>query len=66
MGTNPLKRNNDLDADKDWFLSKRIFQTDEGWYADTRDGNIGPFPNSQLAIIELKFYIKYLKHRKVF
>jgi len=66
QGTEPLVGDNELQGDKDWFFSKHISQTDDGWYVNTRDGNIGPFSDCQSAIIELKCYIKYLKHRKVF
>ncbi len=58
-------RDNDLDGDKVWFRSKRIFHTDDGWYVGTRKGDLGPLPYRRLAVIKLKRYIKELKQRKV-
>lgn len=39
----------------------RIFQTDDGWYVDTREGNVGPLPHRRLAVVKLNRYIKDLK-----
>ena len=57
-------RHDDSDGDKVWFQSKRIFHTDDGWYVSTRAGELGPFPGRQLAVIELKRYIKVLKQHE--
>ena len=37
--------------------SKRIFHSDDGWYVDTRDRELGPFPFRRTAVIELKRYL---------
>ncbi len=60
-----LTRQDDPDRDKVWFRSVRIFHTDDGWYVDTREGNLGPFPGKQLAAIELKHYVRELKREMV-
>ena len=39
----------------------RIFHTDEGWYVDMREGNVGPLPHRRLAVVKLKRYIKDLE-----
>ncbi len=63
MNVSNLKtmRHDDPDDDKVWFRSVRIFHTDDGWYVGTREGDIGPFPDKQLAVIALKRYIRELK-----
>ena len=43
-----------------WLRSKRIFHSDDGWYVDTRDSKLGPFPFRRTAVIELKRYLGYL------
>ena len=58
-------RHSDPDDDKVWFRSKRIVHTDNGWYVGTRESNLGPFPDRQLAVIELKRYVRELKRQKV-
>ena len=63
-GTEPIvARSSSTDGDKVWFRSKRIFHTDDGWYIGTREGNLGPFPDRKLAIIELRHYIQELKRQ---
>ncbi len=56
-------RQDDADYDKVWFRSKRIFHTDNGWYVGTREGNLGPFPDKQLAAIGLKHYVRELNRQ---
>ncbi len=58
-------RQDDADRDKVWFRAVRIFHTDDGWYVGMREGNLGPFPDRQLAAIELKYYVRGLKREKV-
>ncbi len=59
-------RQDDSNGDKVWFRSRRrIFHTDDGWYVGTREGNLGPYPDRQLAAIELKRYVRELKRRMV-
>ncbi len=63
-GTEPfVARSSSTDGDKVWFRSKRIFHTDDGWYVGTREGNLGPFPDRKLAVIELRHYIQELKRQ---
>ena len=40
-----------------WLRSKRIFHSYDGWYVDTRDRKLGPFPFRRTAVIELKRYL---------
>ena len=56
-------RRDDADRDKVWFRATRIFHTDDGWYVGTREGNLGPFLDRQLADIELKRYIGELRRQ---
>ena len=42
-----------------WLRSKRIFHSDDGWYVDTRDRKLGPFPFRRTAVIELRRYLVY-------
>ncbi len=58
-------RHDDPNGDKVWFRSRRIFHTDDGWYVGLREGNLGPFPDRQLAAIELKRYVRELKRGMV-
>ena len=58
-------RQDAADRDKIWFRTVRIFHPDDGWYVDTREGNLGPFPDKRSADIELNRYIKGLKREKV-
>ena len=58
-------RHDDRNGDKVWFRARRIFHTDDGWYVGLRDGNLGPFPDRQLAAIELKRYVRELKRGMV-
>ena len=43
-------RDNDQYSGKDWFRSKRVFHTDDGWYVGTRTGDLGPLPHRRLAV----------------
>ncbi len=60
----PRMRHDDSDGEKVWYRSKRTFHTDDGWYVDTREGNLGPFPGRQLAVIELQRYLNQLNRQK--
>ncbi len=44
-------RHDDRNGDKVWFRARRIFHTDDGWYVGSREGNLGPYPDRQLAAI---------------
>lgn len=35
----------------------RLFRVDDAWYAETREGDIGPFPTQQEANLRLRQYI---------
>ena len=43
-----------------WLRSKRIFHSDDGWYVDTREHQLGPYRLRQTAVIELKRYLREL------
>ncbi len=43
-----------------WLRSKRIFHRDDAWYVATREGELGPFPLLEMAVIEWKRYLKEL------
>ncbi len=58
-------RHDDRNGDKVWFRARRIFHTDDGWYVGSREGNLGPYPDRQLAAIELKRYVRELKRGMV-
>ena len=63
LKTKEQHRQGDLDRDKVWFRSVRIFHTDDGWYVSTREGNLGPFPDRRLAAFVLKRFIRELKRQ---
>ena len=56
-------RQDDADRDRVWFRATRIFHTDDGWYVGTREGNLGPFLDRQLADVELQRYIGELNRQ---
>ena len=60
-----ITRHDDPDGEKVWFRSKRIFHTGDGWYVITREGNLGPFSEEQLADVELQQYLEELNKQKV-
>ncbi len=64
-GSQPFATRSSLaDGTKVWYRSKRIFHTDIGWYVGTREGNLGPFPDRKLAVMESRHHIKELQQQK--
>ncbi len=47
-----------LNDGETWSTAQRIFARDNGWYVSTRGGRLGPFPDRQMAVMELNRYIK--------
>ena len=35
----------------------RVFRVDEAWFVETREGDLGPFPTREEALIRLRHFI---------
>ncbi len=55
-----MRRDDPYDNHRVWLRSKRIFRLDDGWYVDTRDGELGPYPFRLTAVMELERHLSQI------